>query len=151
MPNNFNIALLLVYGLLAAIGFFVVAPVLLNTISLFTVQKKFAATMVQEGIITQKAVDGMEKTKQFGSIITTTIVTVIFVFLMSRQGAVGFGCGLVPFVVGLIKYRAILSLTNVTARNFFNTYKNFVDVEKFQNYMKKTFGKESLTNAPKKR
>lgn len=151
MPANMNFALLLVYGILALIGFFVMAPVLLNTISLFGVQKKFAATMVDEGIISQQAVNGMQKTKQFGSIITTVIVAAVFVFLMSRQGAVGFGCGLVPFVVGLIKYRAILSLTTITARNFFNTYKNFVDVDKFQAYMKKTFGKESLTNSPKNR
>lgn len=151
MPENLNIMLLLVYAILALIGFFVMAPVLLNTISLFGVQKKFAATMVDEGIISQEAVDGMQKTKQFGSIITTLIVTAVFVLLMSRQGGVGFLCGLIPFAVGLFKYRAILSLTNITARNFFNTYKNFVDVEKFQNYMKKTFGKESLTNAPRKR
>ncbi len=151
MPENFNFALLLIYAVLALIGFFVMAPVLLNTISLFGSQKRFAATMVEEGIITQKAVDGMQKTKQFGSIITTIIVAVVFVFLMSRQGSVGFLCGLVPFAVGLLKYRAILSLTTITARNFFNTYKNFVDVDKFQHYMKKTFGKESLTNSPRKR
>lgn len=151
MPQNFNIALLLVYGVLALIGFFVMAPFLLNTIALFTVQKKFNATMVSEGITTQQAINGMEKTKQLGSIISTAIVAAVFVFLMSRQGGVGFLCGLIPFAMGLFKYRAILSITNITARNFFNTYKNFVDVEKFHTYMKKTFGKESLTNSPKRR
>ena len=42
-------------------AFFVVAPMMLQAASLFGVQKQFAKAMVEEGVVTQEAVDLLRK------------------------------------------------------------------------------------------
>ena len=51
MGNMGDLAILLVGIVDALFAFFVVAPILLNTASLFGVQKRFAQAMVEEGVI----------------------------------------------------------------------------------------------------
>ena len=48
-------------------AFFVVAPMMLQAASLFGVQKQFAKAMVQEGVVTQEAVDRIHPKKQIAA------------------------------------------------------------------------------------
>ena len=48
--NNDNFMVFVYNAIIALFAFFVAAPMLLNAISLFTVQKRFAKVMVDEGL-----------------------------------------------------------------------------------------------------
>ena len=50
-------AVLLLDAAIALFSFFVVAPCVLNAVSLFGVQKQFARTMIDEGVISEEAVE----------------------------------------------------------------------------------------------
>ena len=52
-----DMGLLLYYAAVALFAFFVAAPCVLNAVSLFGVQKRFAKAMVEEGIISQAAIN----------------------------------------------------------------------------------------------
>ena len=64
MGNMGDLAILLVGIVDALFAFFVVAPILLNTASLFGVQKRFAQAMVEEGVIDTDTVKQMQSKKQ---------------------------------------------------------------------------------------
>ena len=64
MGNMGDLAILLVGIVDALFAFFVVAPILLNTASLFGVQKRFAQAMVEEGVIDAATVKQMHSKKQ---------------------------------------------------------------------------------------
>ena len=58
-----DMGLMIYYLVVALFSFFVVGPCILNTISLFGVQKRFAKAMVDEGIVSQEAVDRLHPKK----------------------------------------------------------------------------------------
>ena len=51
MGNNVGIAIFIFQALLALFAFFVTAPMTLNAISLFGVQKRFAEEMIKLGVV----------------------------------------------------------------------------------------------------
>ena len=63
-----DMGLLLYYAAVALFAFFVAAPCVLNAVSLFGVQKRFAKAMVEEGVITQEAVDRIHPKKQIAGV-----------------------------------------------------------------------------------
>ena len=54
--NNDNFMIFVYNAIIALFAFFVAAPMLLNAISLFTVQKRFAKVMVDEGVVKEETV-----------------------------------------------------------------------------------------------
>lgn len=133
-----NLGLLLLNAGLTAFGFFVCAPILLNAISTFTVQKRFAQAMVQEGIIEEKEVRQMQPKKQLAGCIIAAIVLVA-AFLVGSRINFGVICVFFGFAVGLIRYRRILQFNSLTVKRFQNTYRDSYDAKKLNKYVDKMF------------
>ena len=64
-------AVLLLDAAIALFSFFVVAPCVLNAVSLFGVQKQFARTMIDEGVISEEAVQRLHTKKQIAGVIVS--------------------------------------------------------------------------------
>jgi hypothetical protein len=131
-----NLGLLLLNAGLTAFGFFVCAPILLNAISTFTVQKRFAQAMVQEGIIEEKEVRQMQPKKQLAGCIIAAIVLAA-AFLVGSRINFGVICVFFGFAVGLIRYRRILQFNTLTVKRFQNTYRDSYDAKKLNRYVDK--------------
>ena len=58
-------------------AFFVVAPMMLQAASLFGVQKQFAKAMVQEGVVTQEAVDRIHPKKQIAGVVISLLLLAV--------------------------------------------------------------------------
>ena len=106
-------------------AFFVVAPMMLQAASLFGVQKQFAKAMVQEGVVKQEDVDRIHPKKQLAGV--------------AKASPWGYICGGVGLVVGLLKYRAIVQYNSETVKRFKNTYKDEMDVAKFNKFVETHF------------
>ena len=74
MGNMGDLAILLVGIVDALFAFFVVAPILLNTASLFGVQKRFAQAMVEEGVIDAATVKQMHSKKQIAGVLISLVL-----------------------------------------------------------------------------
>ncbi len=133
-----NLGLLLLNAGLTAFGFFVCAPILLNAISTFTVQKRFAQAMVQEGIIEEKEVRQMQPKKQLAGCVIAAVVLVA-AFLVGSRINFGAICVFFGFAVGLIRYRRILQFNTLTVKRFQNTYRDSYDAKKLNRYVDKMF------------
>ena len=133
-----GMGLLLLNAGLTAFGFFVAAPILLNTISTFGVQKRFAETMVQEGVIAEKEVRQMQPKKQLAGVIITAVV-LIAAALVSSQVNYGLICMTFGFLVGLVRYRKVLQFNSLTVKRFQNTYRDAYDAKKLNKYVDKMF------------
>ena len=133
-----NMGILLLNAGLTAFGFFVCAPILLNAISTFTVQKRFAETMVQEGIIAEKEVRQMQPKKQIAGVVIAAVVLVA-AFLVAGRINYGTICVFFGFAVGLIRYRRILQFNTLTVKRFQNTYREAYDAKKLNKYVDKMF------------
>lgn len=133
-----NLGLLLLNAGLTAFGFFVCAPILLNAISTFGVQKRFAETMVQEGIIDEKEVRQMQPKKQLAGVIVAVVVLVA-AFLVARHVNFGLICVFFGFAVGLVRYRRILQFNSLTVKRFQNTYRDSYNAAKLNKYVDKMF------------
>ena len=133
-----GIGLLLLNAGLTAFGFFVCAPILLNAISAFGVQKRFAETMIQEGIIAEKEVRQMQPKKQLAGVIIAAVV-LLAAFLVARGVSYGLICVFFGFAVGLIRYRRILQFNSLTVKRFQNTYRDAYNAAKLNKYVDKMF------------
>ena len=60
-------------------AFFVVAPMMLQAASLFGVQKQFAKAMVQEGVVTQEAVDRIHPKKQIAGVLISLVLFAVLI------------------------------------------------------------------------
>lgn len=63
MGNTTGITIFIFQALLALFAFFVVAPMTLNAVSLFGVQKRFAQEMIKLGVVKEKDVSNMQPKK----------------------------------------------------------------------------------------
>jgi hypothetical protein len=133
-----GMGLLLLNAGLTAFGFFVAAPILLNTISTFGVQKRFAETMVQEGVIAEKEVRQMQPKKQLAGVIITAVVLIAAALVSSRVNY-GLICMTFGFLVGLVRYRKVLQFNSLTVKRFQNTYRDSYDAKKLNKYVDKMF------------
>lgn len=134
-----NIGLLLFHAFIALFAFFVVAPYILNTISLFGVQKRFAQTMIDEGIISAEDVKRLQIPKQIAStIISAALLAALLLFCSSLQMA-GLIVATIPLMLGLFKYRKIAKHPTLAARRFQSTYQGRFDIKKYNKYVDKHF------------
>ena len=139
MGNMGDLAILLVGIVDALFAFFVVAPILLNTASLFGVQKRFAQAMVEEGVIDADTVKQMQSKKQIAGVIVSALVLAVLIYTCAKSAPWGYACGGVATVVGFLKYRSIVQYNSLTVKRFRNTYKEDMDVKKFNKFVETHF------------
>ena len=120
-------------------AFFVVAPMMLQAASLFGVQKQFAKAMVEEGVVTQETVDRIHPKKQIAGVVISLLVLAVLAFTCTKASPWGYICGGVGLVVGLLKYRTIVQYNSDTVKRFKNTYKDEMDVKKFNRFVETNF------------
>lgn len=120
-------------------AFFVVAPVMLQAASLFGVQKQFAKAMVQEGVVTQADVDRIHPKKQLAGVILSLLLLAVLAFTCTKASPWGYICGGVGLVAGMLKYRNIVQYNSETVKRFKNTYKDEMDVKKFNKFVETHF------------
>lgn len=120
-------------------AFFVVAPIMLQAASLFGVQKQFAQAMVQEGVVTQEDVDRIHPKKQIAGVVLSLLLLAVLAYTCTKASPWGYICGGVGLVVGMLKYRAIIQYNSETVKRFRNTYKDEMDVKKFNKFVETHF------------
>ena len=130
-----DFGLLIYYVIVALFGFFVAAPCILNAISLFGVQKRFAKAMVEEGIIPQAEIDRLHPKKQLAGVVISAIVLVALLLFCYKLQPWGFAVGILPMIVGFWKYRKVLEFNSLTVKRFRNSYKDKLDSKKFNKYV----------------
>ena len=130
--------LFIINAALTAFGFFVAAPILLNAVSTFGVQKKFAEAMVAEGVIDEPTVKQMQPKKQIAGVVITVIVIAAAVFT-SLKINYGLICLLVGFAAGLLKFRKTVQFNTLTVKRFQSTYAGSYDEAKLKKYVNKIF------------
>lgn len=139
MGNMGDLAILLVGIVDALFAFFVVAPILLNTASLFGVQKRFAQAMVEEGVIDAATVKQMHSKKQIAGVLISLVLFAVLVWTCWKTAPMGYLCGGVALVAGFLKYRKIVQYNSLTVKRFRNTYKDHLDSTKFNKYVDSQF------------
>lgn len=135
MGNMGDAAILLVGIVDALFAFFVVAPILLNTASLFGVQKRFAQAMVEEGIIDANTVKQMQSKKQIAGVLISLVLFAVLLWTCWKTAPMGYLCGGVALVAGFLKYRKIVQYNSLTVKRFRNTYKDQMNVTKFNKFV----------------
>lgn len=135
MGNMGDLAILLVGIVDALFAFFVVAPILLNTASLFGVQKRFAQAMVEEGVIDADTVKQMQSKKQIAGVLISLVLFAVLVWTCWKTAPMGYLCGGVALVAGFLKYRKIVQYNSLTVKRFRNTYKDQMSVTKFNKFV----------------
>ena len=133
-----DFGILITYAAIAAFSFFVAAPILLNAISTFGVQKQFADDMISKGIIKESAVKEIQPKKQIAGIIIAVIVLAALLFASFKIdfGYISMAVGL---LVGALRFRHIVQFNNLTVKRFQSTYQGQYDTGKLNEYVKKTF------------
>ena len=135
MGNMGDRAILLVGIVDALFAFFVVAPILLNTASLFGVQKRFAQAMVEEGVIDADTVKQMQSKKQIAGVLISLVLFAVLLWTCWKSAPMGYLCGGVALVAGFLKYRKIVQYNSLTVKRFRNTYKDQMNVTKFNKFV----------------
>ena len=135
MGNMGDLGILLIGVVDALFAFFVVAPIMLNTASLFGVQKQFAKAMVEEGVIDEETVKLLHPKKQIAGVIISTVVFAVLIWTCWKSAPMGYLCGGVALVAGFLKYRKIVQYNSLTVKQFRNTYMDHMKVDKFNKFV----------------
>ena len=139
MGKMSDFAVLMVSMVEALFAFFVVAPCILNAVSLFGVQKRFANVMIEEGIVTRDIVKLLHPKKQIAGVVISVVVLGVLVATCIKTAPMGYLCGGVALVAGFLKYRRITQYNSLTVKRFRNTYKDHLDSTKFYKYVDSQF------------
>ncbi|MBP3494015.1 MAG: hypothetical protein J6J83_05340 [Oscillospiraceae bacterium] len=134
-----DMGLMFYYLVVTLFSFFVVGPCILNTISLFGVQKRFAKAMVEEGVITQEAVDRIHPKKQIAGVVISVVVTAALIYLAYRTAPIGYLCAGIAQIASIMKYYRVAQYNSLTVKRFRNTYENELDTKKFNQFVNKNF------------
>ena len=135
MKNMGELSVLLIGVVDALFAFFVVAPIMLNTASLFGVQKRFAQAMVEEGVIDAETVKLLHPKKQIAGVLISVVLFAVLIWTCWKSAPMGYLCGGVALVAGFLKYRKIVQYNSLTVKTFRNTYKDHMDVKKFNKFV----------------
>ena len=135
MGNMGELSVLLIGVVDALFAFFVVAPIMLNTASLFGVQKRFAQAMVEEGVIDAETVKLLHPKKQIAGVLISVVLFAVLIWTCWKSAPMGYLCGGVALVAGFLKYRKIVQYNSLTVKTFRNTYKDHMDVQKFNKFV----------------
>lgn len=132
-------SLFLFNAVIALFAFFGAAPIVLNAISLFGVQKRFAQTMIDEGVVTAEDVQQLHPKKQIAGVVISLIALGVLVSFCIKMAPVGYLCGGVALAAGFLKYRQVLQFNSLTVDRFRNTYKDVMDGTKYNRYVSEHF------------
>ena len=135
MGNMGELGVLLIGVVDALFAFFVVAPIMLNTASLFGVQKRFAQAMVEEGVIDAETVKLLHPKKQIAGVLISVVLFAVLIWTCWKSAPMGYLCGGVALVAGFMKYRKIVQYNSLTVKTFRNTYQDHMDVKKFNKFV----------------
>ena len=135
MGNMGELSVLLIGVVDALFAFFVVAPIMLNPASLFGVQKRFAQAMVEEGVIDADTVKLLHPKKQIAGVLISVVLFAVLIWTCWKSAPMGYLCGGVALVAGFLKYRKIVQYNSLTVKTFRNTYKDHMDVKKFNKFV----------------
>lgn len=127
------------YAVIAAFSFFVVAPCVLSAISLFGVQKRFAAEMIEKEIVPAEEVERLHPKKQIAGVIFSCVVVGALVAICMPAASLGYCCGGVSLLAGLWRYRTIVQYNSLTVQRFKNSYRVCMDDKKYNQYVKEHF------------
>ena len=72
--DNEGLMIFIFQAIIALFAFFVVAPCVLNAVSLFTVQKRFAKTMIDLGVVQADVVHKLHPKKEIAGVIISLVV-----------------------------------------------------------------------------
>ena len=136
--NNDNFMVFVYNAIIALFAFFVAAPMLLNAISLFTVQKRFAKAMVDEGVVKEETLRRLHPKKQVAGVLISLLVLAGLGWTCTRVD-MGYICGCIALVAGVLKYRNIIQFNSLTVQRFRNTYKDEMDLNKYNKYVDSHF------------
>lgn len=134
-----DFSVLLIGAIETLFGFFVVAPCILNAVSLFGVQRRFANIMIEEGVVKPDVVQRLHPKKQLGGIIVSVIVLAVMVYVCTKNVPWGYICGGAGLLIGFLKYRNIVQYNSLTVKRFRNTYKEEMDTKKFNKFVETHF------------
>ena len=134
-----NLSLFLFNAAIALFSFFGVAPMILNAVSLFGVQKRFTEAMVKEGVVKVEDVRRLYPGKQVaGIIVTLVLIAAVGVAAYNTAPAGYFAVG-IPLIAGLLKYRKIVQYNSLTVKRFRNTFQTVMDSKKFNRFVDSHF------------
>lgn len=139
MGNMEGFGVFLWNAVITLFSFFAVAPIVMSAISQFGVQKRFAQTMVDEGIISAEEVKAIQSKKQTAGVIISVIVVGALAYTCVTMLPYGPICALFGLVAGVMKYRKIMQFNSLTVQRFKNTYKDSYNVKKLNAYVDKMF------------
>ena len=84
--DNEGLMIFIFQAIIALFAFFVVAPCVLNAVSLFTVQKRFAKTMIDLGVVQADVVHKLHPKKEIAGVIISLVVVAAFGYGVWREG-----------------------------------------------------------------
>ncbi len=134
-----NFTVLLWSAVITALAFFVVTPCVMNTVSLFGVQKRFARQMIGLGILKEADFRALHPKKTAAGVVISLILLGALTSFALRQAPYGLYCMLFGLAAGTAKYYRVLQLNSLTVKRFRNTYQNVMDSKKFNAYVEKNF------------
>ena len=136
---NGNVGQLIGDALLVVYTFFGVVPVLLNTVSQFTVLKRFSEEMVREGVIREQTVKDLMPKKQLAGVVISALMLFVLFGACIKTAPFGWLCAGIPFVLGMFKYRKIIEFNSFTVQRFQNNFKGEYDKKKLNKYIETHF------------
>ena len=110
-----------------------------SAVSQFGVQKRFARTMIDEGVISAEEVKLIQPKKQIAGVIISVIVVAALAYTCVKMLPYGPICALFGLVAGIMKYRKVLQFNSLTVQRFKTTYKDSYDTKKLNAYVDKMF------------
>ncbi len=139
MGDMKNFGIFLWNAAITLFAFIAVAPILLSTVSQFGVQKRFAQTMIDEGIISADEVKMIQPKKQIAGVIISVVVVGALAYTCVKMLPYGPICALFGLVAGFMKYRRVTQFNSLTVQRFKTTYKDSYDAKKLNAYVDKMF------------
>jgi len=134
-----NLTVFLFSAAIALFTFFGVAPMILNAVSLFGVQKQFAEAMVQEGVVKAEDVRRLYPGKQVAGVIVTLVLVGAVGVAAYNTAPAGYLAVGIPLIAGLLKYRKIVQYNSLTVKRFRNTFQTVMDSKKFNRFVDSHF------------
>lgn len=139
MGNMEGFGVFLWNAVITLFSFFAAAPIVLSAIATFGVQKRFAQSMVDEGVISADEVQTIQPKKQLAGVIISVVVVGALAYTCVKMLPYGPICALFGLVAGVMKYRRVVQFNSMTVQQFKNTYKDRYNVKKLNAYVDKMF------------
>ena len=91
--------------------------------------------MVEEGVIDADTVKLLHPKKQIAGVLISLVLFAVLIWTCWKSAPMGYLCGGVALVAGFLKYRKIVQYNSLTVKRFRNTYKDHMDVKKFNKFV----------------